>query len=230
MNGNKLFSMKKQMCLLGLVGNLVFAFPLFSQSRWSFELYGGGVYNARLPLVIKQNGYPEIRINKAIYHSEPFNDPFYMGGRISKWFDDKSLELEFLHHKLYLINKPPEVERFSLSHGYNMLTVNHGILFKKIIFRAGLGPLFVHPENTVRGMKYPEGGKYPNLPGHTLTGIVFNLGLAKQFRFGKYFFINAEGKFNASAGKVPIVNGYAKVYNIALQLILGPGVNWKIKE
>lgn len=203
---------------------------LTGQTRWSFEAYGGGVYNARLPLIIKQNEYPDIRISRAVYYSEPFIDPYYIGFRVSKWFTNQGVELEVLHHKLYLQNKPQEVQRFSLSHGFNIVTVNYARQVRKFIARAGLGPVFVNPENTIRGMKYPEEGPYRNWPGHVLVGGGLNVAVSRQIHIGKYIFINTEGKITAAMARSPIVNGHADVYNIAFHLILGPGLNLWVKE
>jgi hypothetical protein len=110
-----------------------------------------------------------------------------------------------------------------------MLIFNYGREIKKIVFRAGLGSVLIHPESTVRGKVYPEGPGF-DIHGYNLRGIVVNVAVAKQIKFGKYFFINTEGKISASTAKAPIVDGYAKVYNIAFHLILGPGVNWSVKE
>jgi len=41
----------------------------FAQSRWSFELHGGEVYNVPMPLTIKQQGYPDLKLT-ARYHTE----------------------------------------------------------------------------------------------------------------------------------------------------------------
>jgi hypothetical protein len=205
-------------------------FTLLAQSsRWSFELHGGGVYNARLPLIIKQEGYPDIRIEKAVFHSEPFVSPFYWDWRFTKWFKNKSIEFEAIHHKLYLINKPIEVQRFGISHGFNMMMFNHGRQIKSFIGRVGLGSVLLHPESTIRDKKYVEGPGM-DIHGYKLRGIVLNIALAKQIKFGKHFFINTEGKITAATAKSPIVDGYARVYNVAFQLILGPGFNWCVKE
>jgi hypothetical protein len=197
--------------------------------RWSFELHGGIVTNLRLPLVIKQDGYPDIRIERAHFRSEPLISPFYWDWRFSRWRGNKSLEFEAIHHKLYLVNKPPEVERFGISHGFNMLFLNYGCEAGKFIFRAGLGSVLMHPESTVRGKKWPEDSSF-DADGYYLRGVAVNLGFAKQFRFGKYFFINAEGKITAGTANVPILKGTARVQNVAFHFILGPGFNWAVKD
>ncbi len=128
-----------------------------------------------------------------------------------------------------MINKPPEVQRFGISHGFNNLFFNHSREIKKVIFRGGIGSVLLHPESTIRGMEYPEGPGF-DIRGYRLRGISVNLAVAKQMSFGKYFFVNVEGKITASVVNAPIVNGYARVHNVAFQLILGLGVNWAVKS
>lgn len=192
-------------------------------------MHGGIVHNLKLPLIFRQSGFEDIQIRKAEFYSEPLNDPYYWDWRFARWVNKKSFEFEAIHHKIYLKNLPPEIQRFGISHGFNMLTLNHGREWRGIIFRAGIGSVLIHPESTVRGMKYPEGAGF-DLPGYRLRGITMGFGVAKQISFGKYFFVNTEGKVNASILNAPIVNGYARVYNVVFQLILGPGVNWGVKE
>lgn len=218
--------MRHIILLIVITGNFINA---NAQKKWSFELHGGGVYNLKLPLILRQTGYPDIVIKKAEYYSEPLNDPFYWDWRFSRWVKGKSIEFEAVHHKIYLKNPPPEVQWFAITHGFNMLTLNHGRQYKKMIYRAGLGSVLIHPESTVRGMEYPVSYDF-DLPGYRLSGITVNLGAARQISFGKYFFINTEVKMNASVVTAEIVNGYARVHNIVFQFILGPGVNWAVKE
>jgi hypothetical protein len=128
-----------------------------AQSRWSFELQFGGVQSLDLPLTFHQEGYPDIRIQKADFYSESFATPPYWDWRFAKWFKKRSIELEAVHHKFYLRNKPAEVERFGISHGYNIFFLNYGMQFGKYFVRAGAGAAVLHAESTVRGMEYPEG-------------------------------------------------------------------------
>ncbi len=204
-------------------------FNLNAQSRWSFELQFGVVQSLDLPLVFYQHGYPEIRLNKADYYSEPLNDPPYWNWRFSRWKKKKSIEFEAVHHKFFLKNPPPGVEMFQVTHGYNMLFLNRGWEVGKYIVRAGLGTGLVHPESRVRGLYY-EFGSGLDLPGYRIRGITANLSGARQFPIGKYFFVNAEAKIHASVANIDIVNGHARMHTVVFQLILGPGVNWAVKE
>lgn len=200
-----------------------------AQTRWSFELQFGVVHSLDLPLTIYQQGYPDIRIKKANFYSEPLIDPPYWDWRFTKWFKNKSIEFEAIHHKFYLKNLPAEVQRFGISHGYNMLMLNHGRQVGKYILRAGAGSALVHGESTIRGMAYPEGPGF-DIYGYRLRGVVINLAAARQLRFSKTFFMNAELKLNASVANVPVVSGHARVHIIVFQFILGPGFNWSVRK
>lgn len=223
--------MLRSICHICILVPALAAMPPFlsAQTRWSFELQFGAVHDLNLPLTFYQEDYPDIRLSKAIFHSEPLIDPPYWDWRFTKWFENKSIEFEAIHHKFYLINLPPEVQRFGVSHGYNMLMFNHGRQAGKFILRAGAGSALVHGESTVRGMKYHEGPGF-DIHGYRLRGVVVNLGAARQFKISKTLFVNAELKVNAAVANIPIVNGHARMNVVVFQFILGPGFNWCVRE
>jgi len=68
---------------------------------------GAGLqYNVPMRLVIRQNGSPDIKLT-ARYETRPFAEvPYYdikLGMRRRPW----AFELGLVHHKLYLVNRPP---------------------------------------------------------------------------------------------------------------------------
>ena len=199
---------------------------LSAQRYWTFELHGGWAGNLPLPLRIKQNGHPDIYIKRAKFYSEPFISPYYWDWRFCKHIDKHSIEFEAIHHKLYLDNKPPEVQRFGISHGFNILTLNYGYKFKHFIFRNGIGSVLMHPESTIRNKVYPEGPGF-DIKGYVLRGLVYNTAVAKQFYFlRKRLYLNTEVKATFARANAPIVEGNATVNNIALQAIVGLGVRF----
>lgn len=140
----------------------------------------------------------------------------------------KSIEFETIHHKLYLINKPAEVQRFGISRGYNMLILDHGMEIRKFIFCAVLGSVLLHPESTIRGMVLPRSPGF-DWKEHKLKRVLLNLAFSKQIKWGKYFFVNTEAHGTVSVVNAPIVNGHARVHTVVFHLILGPGFNWCIR-
>lgn len=199
--------------------------PHDPRHRWSFEYHFGGTYNFELPLTIVQAGYPDIYIRRAIYETEPFTSPHYWNWRFIKWFGLHGVQFEGIHHKLYLKNKPPEVQRFGISHGYNMCILNYVRNYKWYNLSFGGGSVLLHPESTIRGMKWPEGPGF-DWHGYRLRGYVVNVGIAHQARVFKRYYISAEAKLTFSQAKVPVVDGHAKVNSLAFQFIFGPGMDF----
>jgi len=200
---------------------------IFSQekSNWTIEAHGGYPINIPLPLTIKQNGHPDIKLT-AHFDSQPFVPPIYWVYRLSKWKNNKAWEFEMMHQKLYLRNKPSEVNYFVISHGYNQLMVNRAFKFNLIkehqfIFRGGIGIVLAHPETMVRGKEFPQGKAY--FSGYYVAGPTINIALAKQIPIYNRFYFNVEVKNNTSYAKVPIVDGHATLWHSAFELIGGIG-------
>ncbi len=199
------------------------------KSLWSFELHGGVPYNIPAQLSIEQSGMPSINMT-ARYSSEPMTPPVFWVWRISRWRGDMSWEFEAIHHKLYLEDMPAEVQQFSISHGYNILTINRAMrlkLFKKFsyIVRIGAGAVLSHPENEIREKKLQEHGGIAEL-GYYFTGPVLNFTIGKQFNLYKNLFFNSELKFTPSVSWVPISTGEAEVWNFPISFAFGLGVNF----
>ncbi len=110
-----------------------------------------------------------------------------------------------------------------------MLVFNYNRSFRWFNGSVGGGSVLMHPESRIRHLQWPEGPGF-DWKGYRLRGIVLNLAASRQFKVYKRFYINTECKLTLSQAKAPIVNGYAKVNNIALQFIFGPGINWAYKK
>jgi len=194
-----------------------------AQSLWTFEFQGGGAYNVPMPLSIRQQGYPDINLT-AHYHTEALTLPVYMDVRLSCWQNDRSWEIEFIHHKLYLDNTTFEVQKFNLSHGFNMIFLNRGFNKKKFRYRIGAGIVVTHPESNIRGKEFGDSEDTWDL-GYFLSGPAINLAISKPIWLGNRLFINAEAKTTFAYASVKVAQGNADVFNMAFHLILGIGVN-----
>lgn len=193
----------------------------FSQSGWSFELHGGEVYNVPMPLTIGQEGYPGLKLT-ARYTTEPFTLPVYWDMRLGRWQNSKCWEFEVIHHKLYLENTTAEIQKFNISHGFNMLFLNRGFDCKTFRYRTGIGVVMAHPESNIRGKEF--GSSVDNYDwGYYLSGPVLNLAIGKPFRINDRFYLDLEAKTTLAYAHVKIADGHANVYNLALHLILGIG-------
>jgi hypothetical protein len=194
-----------------------------AQAQWIFEFQSGGAYNVPMPLIIKQQDYPDIKLT-GNYHTEALTLPVYMDVRLGRWQNDRSWEMEFIHHKLYLDNTDSEVQKFNLSHGFNMISLNRGFDQKTFRYHAGIGIVITHPESNIRGKEFGDSENTWDL-GYYLSGPVINLAISKPIRLGDRFFINAEAKTTFAYASVKVAQGNADVFNLAFHLILGVGVN-----
>jgi hypothetical protein len=212
--------------LLILISLLSWGISEKTEATWTFELFGGSVYSFRTPLIIRQSGYDNIRLN-ARYETKTFKPPLYYDLRIARWKDSHAWELEFIHQKLYLRNRPPEVQNFSITHGYNLFTLNRAWMHRGFIFHLGAGIVITHPETTVRGMRHSEGGGLFN-EGYYISGPTILLAIERRFYLRKELFATVEGKITGSYTRIPIQDGGADVTNLTVHGLLGLGYNLKV--
>jgi hypothetical protein len=205
--------------------SLLLAAPLPAQTSWTFQGSVGAVYNLETPLEIRQSGFTDLEVDDAEYETRPFEGPLYYSLRAGRWSGGRGWELELIHQKLFLQNGPPEVQRFDISHGYNLVTVNRAWETRGIVLRAGLGAVIAHPENTVRGRALDS--EETNLRGgYHAAGPVLQAGAERRFTFGERWFLGLEGKLSAARVEVPVAGGEAEVPNVAAHALLGLGWRW----
>lgn len=194
---------------------------LAAEVDWTFEFFVGVSFNFPAPLTIRQFREPDIRIN-ARYDSKSFERPIYYGWRIGNWRGDNGWELELVHHKLYLANMPDNVQVFSISHGFNLLTANRSRERGGVVERLGAGVVIAHPETTVRGKRFSEDGGFFNR-GYFLSGPTVQASAGKPIRIREDLFAPAEGKLSASFARIPVADGNADVANVAVHGVFGLG-------
>lgn len=185
----------------------------YAQSNWSFELATGSAFDFHTNLKIERSNEPSLDFN-AHYETRGFKSPLYYSWRVGRWSEGKAWEVEFVHHKIFITNPPANVQSFSVSHGYNLLTTNFAVQ-KFFIIRAGGGVVIAHPESTIGGVHLEE---------YHLTGPCGQIAISKRFYFSRSVFVNLEGKFTAARAKVPVANGNATTPNVALHGLFGIGV------
>lgn len=198
--------------------------PLISmgQSRaWEVGVAGGAVHNFQAPLHIQQEGYEAINVT-ARYRTEPFSPPVYYDIRVSTWAGSSGWELKFTHHKLILDNLPPEVQRFSITDGFNLLTLNQLWKARGFALSLGGGLVVTHPESTIRLKPYPE-NKGILREGYYISGPTVEAAVAKRHYFADRWFVLGEGRATASYVQVPVAGGHANVTSAALHFLVGIG-------
>lgn len=193
-----------------------------SGRRYFLEVAPGFSWVPPVPLSIRQEGYDRIFL-WARYHTASFKLPLYYSVRMGFMAGGQGWEAEMNHLKVYLENTPPEVERFSVSHGYNQLLVNRLFHRGGLDWRVGAGVVVAHPESVVRGRRQDErGGLFNN--GYYLAGPVLLGGISRRLVVSSWFTLHFSGSVTAALARVKVSEGHATVPVAALQLQVAPGI------
>ena len=214
------YDMRKNLALIiGILASIQWS----AAQTWSFDLSFGAAANVPMPLSIHQQGYPDIKLN-AHYYTEPFTAPVYWDWRFARWKDNRGWEFEAINHKLYLENKPDEVQQFSISHGLNLLYINRQYINNFCTFKIGAGIALTHPENRVR-MMVNDQGKDP-FGGYHVSGPAINLAAGRRFYLMRGFYVNVETKTTFCYARIPVALGHADVFSFAFHLSAGLGYDF----
>lgn len=204
-------------CGLGLA-----ALPGPVNADWTAEWLFGGAWNAGTTLEIQQAGEPDLAFD-AEFSSKPFEQPLFWALRVGWEGERHGWALDLNHHKLILENPPPEVETFSITHGYNLVTVQHAWLRPGWRFFALAGAVVAHPESTIRGLRKDEKTGWFD-SGYEVAGPVIGGGAATAWSLGSVFEIAFEGRVTWSTVNVDVATGQASLDNLAFHLLLGPRI------
>lgn len=195
------------------------------QRAWSAELFTGTAWHLPMPLVVER---PEGRTGlHARYSTRPFTDAPYYSYRIGyAWEASRAVEMELVHNKLYLDNPRPPVERFEVSHGYNLPTVNTVWPSGGWQLRIGIGVVIAHPEGRVAG--HSVGGARTLLGGgYHIAGVTAQAALGRRYVLGHGRVATTaapEVKLTASWASIPLPRGRVIVPDISLHVLGGLGV------
>lgn len=159
---------------------------------WSFEGSLGTAHNFDTRLRIDQEGQEPLRVDGR-YSTRPLTSPQYYGVRVSRWTGGRGWEFALIHDKLYLRNPPPQVESLSISHGFNLLTLNRAVQTPVLTYRFGAGAVVTHLEGHVRGTVYD--GPYD------LAGLTVLAGVSKRFYWNKEWFAVGDAAVNWAYAK-----------------------------
>jgi hypothetical protein len=210
--------------LIIIASLLIICAGINAQNQWHINLTPGLSYVPPVPLSIQQENQETINI-WAKYESAPLKLPPYYSVRLGFSSEGKGWEVEMNHLKVYLKNKPDEIGRFSISHGYNQILINRIFKTNRLNSKAGLGIVAAHPENSVRGLTLDEKKGLFN-DGYYITGPVIQYGIFREIPFGNYFYLIGEARISAAYAQVPVVNGKAHAPVVAIHLQFGPGFKY----
>jgi hypothetical protein len=198
--------------------------PLPARAQLFAEGFLGSALSAPLPLTVAQRGFADLRFT-ARYETRPLEGSPYYAWRTGYWRRGRGWAVGLLHHKLYLRDPPSDIQRFEISHGYNLVALTHGWLRGANYYRVGGGAVIAHPETLVRGRTTPQDGG-PLGGGYYLTGPSLQVVFGRYVRLASLFALALEATASASRASVPVADGHATVPNVALHfhagLKLGP--------
>lgn len=200
-----------------IVVALLFSGVAYGADRWSVEAYGGDAFNFHNRLKISQDGGYAQSLS-ADYRTRALRSPPYYVLRGARWSNDAAWEVSLVHHKLYLANPPAGVSDLSITHGFNILSVNRAFRAGGWTYRFGAGPVVTHAEATILGTKYD--GPYK------LSGAALLAGGGRRFYFAGSTFLSVEGMASAAYASPSLPgppDAKLKVTNTALHLLLGVG-------
>jgi hypothetical protein len=194
--------------------------PARAAPAWGVQVFLGFPLNARTPLTVRQDGEPDVEV-RARWETRPLERPWYYGLGVFRRDAGREWSLELVHHKLYLANPPPEVDAFSVSHGYNLLVLGIGREVSSGVWaRAGAGAVIAHPESTVRGRTHPQDGGPFGL-GYHLAGAALSGGIEGRIPVGDRLSVAVAGRLTGAYAVVPVEGGSARVPNVAFHATAG---------
>jgi hypothetical protein len=194
---------------------LALATPAGAQ-QWRLHLGTGVAYNLPSSLVIEQAGAPDLTLT-AEYDTRAFETPLYYVVRLERVRSDGAIGLELIHHKLFLQNRPDEVQQFAISHGFNVVTLQRAwARGDALSWRAGAGVVVAHPETEVRGRGQPRGGWLDR--GYYVAGPAAQLaGSASRPLIGGLE-AGLEAKLIGARAWVPVAGGSARLWHASAHL------------
>jgi hypothetical protein len=214
-----LFTPRRTILIAILVAFLLAAASTAAAERhWSIELLGGSAHNFSTPLTVRQDQEPELRLT-ARYATRPWSGAPYYALRLSRWTAETGWEVELVHHKLYLINRPLEIQHFEITHGYNLLLLNRALRIGEWVARGGAGTVIDHTESTVRGRDRDDGDSWGS--GYGVGGIAAQIAVGRGADLGHGVSLVVEGKLTVAQTEVRIAEGSAIVRNLAAHALIG---------
>lgn len=191
---------------------------------WHFTSFWGGSESFNSNLKVHLNGDEDYDFN-ADWEGKSLTDSWYYSLRFEKWVGNRARGFEYLHHKIYLKNRPEGIKHFSISDGFNMAFYNWARRRDNgWITRFGIGPVLAHMDVQIEGRDrfYMDGG----IGGSYLAGFGMQFSGEKWIYETEKFLVSLEGKFTASYVRAPVSEDAAEVAevpNYAVHFLIGFG-------
>jgi opacity protein-like surface antigen len=218
-----------------------------ASADWTLGAYLGGARTQSTSLTVTQPSVgTDVTLSPVHYRSESFEPPYHYGYRVGVFPGSRSfgIEGEFIHLKVIadtsrttsaegiIAGRPTSgarplssvVERFSISHGVNLLLVNAVIRRTAAIARegdvprwiltgrAGVGASVPHSESTTGGL---------SLERYEWGSVSLQAAAGVEVRIARRLFIAGEYKLTRTAQDVSIVGGSARTPLTTHHLVSG---------
>ena len=229
---------------------IIVASCLTSPAEWFASGYIGGVHTQSSDLFLQQNSLAtNLTFHRMGYTGHSFQGPLYYGARGGYFFGGHwGLEAEYTHLKVFAnVQEPvrvggvlngapidtvqpadPVLQRFSISHGVNLLLAN--VVFRQQFwrqgtnlgrflfnFRVGEGATIPHPESIIEG----------NTDQHYQIGRpAFAAAAGAEFRIWRRVYWQAEYKYTRTRQRVDVFSGMAETLLESHHLLTGPMVHF----
>jgi len=193
---------------------------------FGFNLSLGEAYNLNQDISISRDEAADINFNASFSTHGP-RSPQYYSLRFRHQIKKKNIELEFIHHKLYVKkNLPDQVEKFEVTDGYNLLLINVvSALTENINYRLGIGTVVTHPDIIIEGeTNYIKGGGLiPKFwtDGYHWGGISSQASIFYSHRIRDRLALNIETKLIYASARVPVVGGSLILPNLSIHFLGG---------
>ena len=193
---------------------------------FGFDLSLGEAYNLNQSISITRDNSTAIDFD-ASFDTHGLSSPQYYSLRFRHQIKNKNVELEFIHHKLYIEeNLPDQVEKFEVSDGYNLLLINLvNTLKENIYYRLGIGTVVTHPDIMIEGQTnyIKGGGLIPKFwtDGYHWGGISSQASIFYNYRIKDRLAMNIETKLIYASASVPVAGGSFILPNLSFHFLVG---------
>jgi lipid A oxidase len=196
------------------------------RADWTVAAYLGASVTAAADLTLDQPAVSRrVKWTAVPFDSRSFEAPPYYGYRVG-WRPSGRLgvEAELIHLKVYARTGAlgPAVERFSISHGLNLLLAN--VVWRqplgrqvRLVTRGGVGVAMPHGESRVDGV---DRGQY-EISGAALQGAV-----GPELVLSGHARVFLEYKVTTAAPTVAVAGGTIQGRYTSQHVAMGLGVEW----
>lgn len=188
-------------------------------AQWRGELWLGTAWNASSRVKFVQQGQPEVSV-WAKWSTRPYESAWVYAFRFSHWSGDAAWAFEFMHHKMYLDNPPPEVDYFRITNGVGFLLAERLWRRHGWEYGVGAGPILSVPFSKVRGMAFDQGRGFFH-SRYELVGPGIQLSLNRRLRLLPFTYGMLTAKTTAAHLDTRIANGHATTWDFAFHLQYG---------